>query len=236
MRLRTAAAIVLVVGISLPAAARTTAQDVILRERITIGGNAPYEETQYFSGSKCVRDDPQARTIVDLDAKTLMVLHKDSHTYGVTPLEDLRRQNERQKTQLAGLPAEARKSLGIDQPTTLKPTGKTQKIAGYQAREYTIEGGGMSGAVWVTDAMNLAPGAYAWENSAGLVGGPRGGPGGKLAEALAKLKGVPLRTSWAVGSGSGKITTAIEVLQVTEQPPPADIFAIPTHYRVAQVP
>ncbi len=227
----------MVLGIGgVPAGAGMTFKDLILHERITLGDGAPYEETQFFSGSKSVRDDPQQRTIVDLEAKTIMVLRKGAKLYSVTRLEDVRREDEQQKARLASLPTEARKSLGFAAPVTLKPTGQTQKIAGYKAKEYTIAGGGMGGTVWVTDAINPGPGAYAWENSAGLTGGPRGGPGGTLAEALVKLKGLPLRTALTVGSGPGRVKTTIEVLRVEEKAPAADVFAVPPDYRIGSTP
>jgi len=225
----------MVLGIStVPARAETNLKGLILHQRVTIGSGAPYEETQFFSDGKSVRDDPQQRTVVDVDAKSITVLTKSSKMYKVARLDDVRREDEQQKASLASLPAEARKTLGIDEPATLKPTGQTQKIAGYKAKEYAISGGGMSGTVWVTDAIDPGAGAYAWENRAGLTGGARGGPAGKLAEALAGLKGLPLRTAFTVGSGAARVTTTIEVLQVEKKALPADILEVPRDYRATQ--
>lgn len=222
----------MVLGISaVPARAET---NLILHQRVTVGSGAPYEETQFFSDGKSVRDDPQQRTVVDLDAKSITTLTKASKMYKVARLDDVRRQDEEQRANLARLPAAARKTLGIDEPVALKPTGQTQEIAGYKAKEYAISAGGVSGTVWVTDAIDPGAGAYAWENRAGLTGGARGGPAGKLAEALARLKGLPLRTVLTVGSGAARVTTTIDVLQIEKKALPDDLLEVPRDYRSAQ--
>lgn len=43
---------------------------------------------------------------------------------------------------------------------TLKPTGRREKIVGYEAKKHALEGGPMTGSVWVTDALQIPGGGH----------------------------------------------------------------------------
>lgn len=221
----------LVLALVVPALAR--AADLTVRQQVTATGprTDTHEVTEYITATRRITDDPGHRTIVDLDAKTITMVDKAKHTYTVTTFDDLRQQMERASKRIDALPPEARKMLGgMSGDVTLEPTGRTERIAGYEAKEYAIRGGAISGSVWATDAITVPAKAADWERFRGAVGGPQG-PGSRLGEAMAKLKGFSLRTQvrYSLGPMTGGFTT--EVLSVSEQAPPPDVTEVPATAR-----
>lgn len=212
-----------------PGWARAGVKGLIVRERVIsgIGDAAPREETRYFSGSKMVRETPKRRTIVDRDAKTITIVRKDRRTYSIVTFDDLRRQSEELRMRYDRLAPGEKPPLTMDAAVSLKPTGKTEKVAGYGAKEYAIEGSGISGSVWATDAFDIGGGAEEWQKVGGDMGGPRGGPGDQFAAAMAKLKGFPLRMTVTFAMGPRPVTTTNEAVEIQEQAPPAEVLSVP---------
>src|SRR5881296_653903 len=185
--------LLLVLGLALAAPAGARGKDLMLRQRVygTGGPKAGREQTQYFSGDKIVIASPGQRAIVDLAARTWTVIEPEKRTYSVRTFDDLRRAGERATKALEGLPPETRKRLGVDTPVSVQATGKSEKSAGYTAKEYAVSGGAASGTVWLTEELAVPAEAREWER----LSSPATGPGAALAAEMAKLKGVPLRTS-----------------------------------------
>ena len=221
----------LLMALALPQIGR--AADLTIRQRVTTTGPRAetHEATEYVTATRRITDDPAHRTIVDLDAKTLTLLDKAKKTYTVTTFDELRRQMEQARKQLDAMPPEARKMMGaMDAEVTLRPTGKTEKIAGYEAKEYALSGGPTTGAVWATEEIELPSKAEDWDKFRGAVGGANG-PGSKLGEAMAKLKGFPLRTNVTYTMGPVTAGFATEVLSVAEQTAPPEMLTLPSDAR-----
>ncbi len=215
---------------ALPAAAGT--KHLTLRQRVTTGGlkAEPRESTQYWSGNKTVNEDQAVRTITDLDAKTLTVVHKQQKTYAVVSFDALRAQSEAVKRHL---PREVQDLENIDSGVTLKPTGKTEEIAGYQAKEYAIEGAPYTGSVWVAEAIQMPASAGDFVKLSTSMG--RGGPlRGHFGDAVVNLKGVPLRIAITMVIGPRKSTMTTEVLEVSQKAPPADVLKVPDGFTKVQ--
>jgi len=221
----------LLLSLVLPSVGR--AMDLTIRQRVTTTGPRAetHEATEYVTTTRRITDDPTHRTIVDLDARTLTVLDKTRKTYTVTTFDQLRAQMEAARKQLDAMPPEARKMMGgMDAEVTLHPTGKTEKIAGYEAKEYALSGGPTTGAVWVTEEIELPSKSEDWDKFRGAIGGASG-PGSKLGEAMAKLKGFPLRTNVTYSVGPITAGYATEVLSVSAQAAPPDVLTIPADTR-----
>jgi hypothetical protein len=219
-------------------ASAVPAKDLALRQRTTISGPTTQirEGMQYWTATKTVSDDPHMRTITDLSAKTITMIEKDKKTYFTRSFAELQQDSEAMKKRLENLPPEAKKMMGADVAVTVTPTGKTEKIAGYEAKEYAIQSGGsMSGSVWVSEALQNPAGALAADAFKGPLGGP-GNPGSAFAEAMTKLKGVPLRTAMVMGMAGQKITSVTEVLEVSEKSAPADVLAVPAGFQKGTAP
>lgn len=223
--------VLLLLSLLAPVAARGA--DLTVRQRVTAVGprTQTHEMTEYVTDTRRITDDPDRRTIVDLDAKTITMLDKKANTYTVTTFDDLRRQMDEARKHLEALPPEARRMMeGSGGDVTLEPTGKTDKIAGYDAREYAIRGPGISGSVWVTDQVSTPAKAADWERFRGAVGGPMG-PGAKLGEAMAKLTGFALRTQVRYAAGPVASGFDTEALSVAQQSPPTDVTTLPATAR-----
>ncbi len=211
------------------AAVAAAATDLIIRERVTGGPGAAREEMVYISGSKRVTDDPRTRTIVDAGAKTLTIVDKQKQTYSVRTFDEIRQQADAMKKHLEGLPPEMKKMMPTDAPVTARPTGKTEKIAGYEAREYELEGGPMKGRIWAAESLDVA-GAEEWKKLAASIGGAHQ-PGAPMVEAMSKIKGLPLRTAMTMALGPNKATFVTEVLEVQENSPPPDVLTVPPGFK-----
>jgi hypothetical protein len=184
------------------------AKGVSLLQRVSTAGLPEYEETAFFAGDKAGRDGEHLRVIVDLHGKTMTLANKDDKTVSVKPLDVLRRQLD---------------------SVTLKATGKTEKIAGHDAREYTITGGGLSGSVWLAGGFNVPDDTRAWALRAGVLS-PKV-PVPTLGEAMARAKGMPMRSSVSLMVGSEKMDVRTEVVSVTDGVVPADIASVPPGFK-----
>jgi Domain of unknown function (DUF4412) len=221
------------------------AKDLTIKQKVTTGGPSPktIEAMEYWSGNKVVRDDPRMRTIMDLSAKTVTMVDKARKTYFTQTFDEMRHHAEEMrnemKKQLENLPPQAKQMMGAmgmknmmeeGPPVAVKPTGKSEKIAGYETKEYQLEGGNVSGSVWVTDALQPPQGAEEMQAFAKAMGGLPG-PGSKLAQAMTEVKGFPLRTTMNIAMGQQKFVSTTEVEQVSEKAPPADVMKIPDGFK-----
>ncbi len=223
---------------------RALAEDLILRQRTSSGVGGPGrsgESTQYWSDGAMVTDSPETRVIIDFAGKTMTVANKQKKTYFTQTFDEIDQQTKavraEMEKQMAKLPPEARQMMdkmgmnpaGSSEPVKATPTGKTEKIAGYEAKEYQLQGP-ISGSVWITDALQLP---VKPEDTAALAKGfgGTGGAGAKLAEALLQLKGMPLRSTYEFGGGASRLKTTTEVLEVSRQAPPPELMKVPSGYK-----
>jgi hypothetical protein len=219
------------------------AGDLTLRQRTTTTGGGrslAREETQYAHGDLLVIDAPDTRTIVDVGANTMTVADKQAKTYFVMTFDDMRRQADAVQARANEMPPDVKKMLdemlGTGATVTVERTGKRDTIAGHVANEYTLSAGPFRGSIWTTDAITLPEGVRKWRELSASATAPAG-PARPLAQALAQVKGVPLRTGMAATLGrGGSITTATEVLEVRTTEAPADVLRIPPGFTKASPP
>lgn len=217
--------------LSLPAA--VPAADLVVRQRVTTAGAAPTtrEHTEYLTATRNVTEGADDRMIADLQTKTFTLIDKKEKTYWVLPFETIRAQSEALRKRMEALPPEAKKMMGGDVPPRVAATGKTAKIAGYQATEHKVEGGSITGSVWVTDAVVPPARPEDWDEVV-----PQQGAARQLAQAMKSVKGFPLRTVLVVAMGPMKTTVTTETLDVREGSPPADVMTVPEGFRKVEAP
>jgi len=218
----------LVFVLTVLAPAWADAKNLIIRQRVTGSPSAaPQEQMLYWTDTMRVTDETHRRSIVDFNAHTLTSVDKDRKTYTVRSFDELRKQGEQATRHFESMPKEAKKHLaGMDTPVTLRPTGTTQTITGYEAKEYAIGGGPYSGSLWATEAIDLGPRAQEWrELAAAISGGP--GPAGQLAEAMTKIKGFPLRIAITTAVAGKQFTVTTEAVEITEKAAPPDVLTVP---------
>ncbi len=224
------------------------AKDLILHQRVTTTGPraGTHEATQYWTATQMVTDSPDNRVIVDIPAETMTVADKHKQTYFTETFAEMRQQSEAMKAamqkQMENMSPQMREQMAkmgvgpaaMEAPASVKPTGKTEKIAGYQAKEYVVESGPLTASIWATDALQIPGGSKAREALSKMVGGA---PGSKFAQAMTQLEGVPLRTVIRSGSaGAQGYSSTTEVTEVSEKTPPADAMKIPADYKKVPAP
>ena len=215
----------------------TSAADLRIRQRVTLEGAPRSTELVYYwtAGRKIV-DREHQRVVIDFDRRTVTTLDKRDRTYRVETFEDLKRQIERMtafmRRGLRGLSRERREGMGqggLDPRArfTLRPSGRSERIAGHVARELVVTGGPLTGSIWIGRDVRRPREDREWapfmENFGGLDVA-----GSKFASAMARLDGWPLRTDlWTPAD----VTVHSEVLEVDTEPPGAELLSIPEGYR-----
>lgn len=197
------------------------------------------EEMQYVTGDLMVVDGPDARTIIDVGKQTVTVADKEKKTWFVMTFADMREQAEAVQKQIDSMPPEAKKQmeamLGKDTPVVVTPTGKREKIAGYDASEHSVAGGPFNGVIWTTTEVSMPQGITKWRQLSAQTMAANG-PGRRLSEALASVEGVPLRTTMTATMGDNQFTTKAEAVEVKEAKPPADVLRVPDGYSKVDTP
>lgn len=226
--------LLLLLALALGASPAAAGDELVLRVRIAPSKTAtdPWEQTQYYSGGVRITDDPRFRTIIDLDKRTLTVINKAKQTYSVTTFDEIKKRREAAAETVKKLPGPVREMVHADDKVELKPTGKTEKIVGYEAKEYSFEAPGALGSVWIAESLDYGPRADDWAKVAPNFGG-EDSPAGHLEAAITAKKGVPLRR---IVTTSPLPMVVIDVLEVRHEPAPAEMKAIPAGYEKVDMP
>src|SRR5262249_1285703 len=164
--------VVLGIAIGALAAACQRAPDteLVIHQRTNSGGSGGHvrDVTIYVRGQTRADDFERMRKIADVDGKTLTTVFKEKRTYNQRTFAQMREQAAAAQKRLDALPAQARELIanlaGKDRPLELKPTGKTDKIAGIDAAEYAIESAGANrGSVWIAESLDVPRQGRDWE-------------------------------------------------------------------------
>jgi len=232
---RTCVSVILVASISGCLAAGS--KDLVLRRRIGVDqpGTVVRETVYYWSDTRRVADDPRFRTIFDRSAKTVTVVDKSNRTYYVRTFDDLLRMRETLRKRFESLSLDDRKSWGLDERVTLTPTGQSEKIAGYEANEYQIDGGPIGGTVWIAEGIKTGTEWPDWEKIEATVGSA-GYAGRQLAEAINQLGGFPVRTSMKFTVAGRPESAVAEVVEVRKMSLPPEMLAIPDRFEKVPAP
>jgi Domain of unknown function (DUF4412) len=200
-----------------------TKVDVIVRRAITLGNSAAAEAGFLYWGARTrISDGPSTRVIFDLDAKTVTFIDKSHRTYIVRTFDEVVRKYEAQQAH--------RDANAVT--ISLAATGKKERIAGLEAREYTFATAVAHGTVWVTDQVRPPTEWRKWES---LVGSYESGmAGGKsVTDAVAGVNGYPLRTTFTFGEGDAAWTIVMQVSEIVPASPTDELTSIPPGYQRA---
>lgn len=227
-----------------------SAADLILRTRVSVSGReAPSEITQYWTAKRLVEDLERTRILVDLEVKTITVIHKAARTYEVHTFDDFHRlgeeaakQLEQSRKQLAEMTPAARTRMpamaqamaamaevGPPGPAwTLERTGRSERIAGHEAQEVRLAAGPVRGVAWVADKLKPP---FNREDIAALRAATRGMPrfGLNPIDLFELESAVLLRSELTLADASG-FTVKMEVLELRTEPPPADVVGVPAGF------
>jgi uncharacterized protein DUF4412 len=200
------------------------AADVTLHQR-TSGG---LETTEYWSGSKRARDLEDVRIIIDVHAGTVTTLDKENKTYVVQKIDEVQAKRVAPATSAGnGKPGKGADGTAVK----VESTGKTETIAGYEAKGYTFTSAPATGELWMSESLQ-GPDFSGQARAMVQLSDPGSGTEA-LAKALEQVKGAPLRTTLNTPEG-GLISTTV-VFELREGIP-ADAFTIPSDYKKTEPP
>jgi len=113
-------------------------------------------------------------------------------------------------------------------PAPPKPTGRTEKISGFQCEEYVVENGGQTMELWIT--KEVPEGSDIISQLSRL--GASMNPAAAATEGMT-IDGFPVRTSVS-GGPQGRVT--ITVVGINRDPLKDSEFKVPSGYRKVEVP
>jgi len=219
--------------------------DVVVRQKTSTTGMVEREtqSTQYWTSEMMIVDDDSNRIIIDFAGERLTAADKQKKTYNVVSFNQMRAAMDQARARMAqesgGLGPDAKAALsGMGEPigaegiVDVKPTGKREKIAGYDAEEYSFVGSAVSGTLWVSKDLPLPLGKKAKEAYIASTAGMRA-PGRQFALAMVETNGIPLRTAMNVALGPNGTTTTNEVTEVRREPPPPEMRRVPEDFAPA---
>lgn len=194
--------------------------DVVLHRTIRLGNAGETEGGVMYWGARIrVSDNPQKRVIIDLDAKTLTYMDKEKRTYMVRTLDEVGRMHQR--------------ATGSAHTTqiVLARTDATERIAGYETRQYTFATERVRGAVWVSEEVRPQAVWREWETLIAYFEGTAGGEG--VIEAAAQLGGYPLRTVLTFGKTDQAWTITTRISAIALGAPAEDLTNVPEDFQRA---
>jgi hypothetical protein len=198
--------------------------DVVIVQNID--GMAQSGQMTIMVGPVKVRTDvtPEVSTITDTvtgDVTTLMHAHKSYMVISAAAARAMGDQVRAAMQQAGGASAS---------PAPPVATGKTGKINGYDAAEYTFTNGNMKATYWISSNFpdaKMVSDALAKFRKGGLAAMTRG-----FAPDLSTLPGVPVKTE--VDINGQKITT--ELVSAKEQPVDPTEYQVPPAYTEVKMP
>jgi len=234
----------LIFSVGLLFAATAFGKDLSVRYRVTeTTDGSPekqYEVGSYWAGNLYVSDEENLRKILDVKKETITTIEKTERVYRVGTFQELREQikamQAAREQQMAELPPDQR-ALGEaaiayqreqQMRARYEPTGRTETIAGYDAREYVLDSGPYRLSVWTTEAITPPPNPLT--RLLGDVYDAMFVPGRGAAEGADGVNGLRLRTiSESKMAGIKGISTS-EAIDVKEQAPPPELLRVPEGY------
>ncbi len=193
----------------------------------------------WFADGKLRKDSfGQEILIFRPDAKETILVHPPSRTYSILPIEHIKRMTEQ--------------SLSAYQPLlndpTKKPedlyrkTGRREKIGAWDSWEIklmvkavTAPGVTSQTTWWITDEAGVGPELLINIYRASM-GETKSSNINKLYDAIASLKGYPVRQVTETDVQGQKIVTTMTVLKVEKQKIDASLFTTPADYKKTDMP
>lgn len=227
----------------LPMGCQRTQDALVLRQKTTAAGfkTQTSESNQYWTQTTMVADEANHRVIVDFVAETLTAVDKVNKTYRVLTFDELKAKMDATRRIMeldtAGLTPDVVEELErIGEPVgnraavvEVKPTGRREMIAGYDAEEYEVQATAMNGTVWVSHEVPLPLGEAEKKAYRKSMDGMQV-PNMQFALTVLKLEAVPLRAT--LNNSVGKTGTQVqhEVLEVRREAVGNELFSVPDDY------
>jgi hypothetical protein len=226
------------------------ADDMTVISKVSTNGQPGGTQTNYISSEHVRRSESKGNdVIIDLKNGTMTNIDTKKKTYFIMTTQDMEamqaamaaRMNDPKMKQAMAMMQGMSSSMASD--TEVKKTGVTRKVAGYACEEWLISMGGMvSMTECVTNDLKYPVQSWAaladFQESMrkSMSFGPSAKAGTDYAEKMKSIKGFPVASTSTVDAGITKITTAIEVTDVSRAPIPASTWDVPAGFAKVENP
>jgi hypothetical protein len=198
--------------------------DMVIVQKVESAGQSA-EMTMKFKGNKVRADvSPQLTTLTDAATGEVTTIMHPQKTYMSIPASSTKAMMEQMQARTQG-------AAGSPAPhPKLQPTGRKEKINGFDTAEYVCDFGGMKISYW------LAPGFPNWSGVLAAIMKFQQGGLAAMAKAFmpdpSDFAGMPIRTETAMNGQ--KVTTTL--VSVKDQPVDESEFKIPAGYTETKMP
>jgi len=226
------------------------ADEMTVISQVSTNGQPGGTQTSYISSDHIRHSESKGNdVIIDLKNGTMTNIDTKKKTYFIMTKQDMEamqaalaaRMNDPKIKQAMAMMQGMSSSMAAD--TEVKKTGVTRKVAGYACEEWLISMGGM---VNMTECVtnDLKYPVQSWAALAdfqesmrkSMSFGPSAKAGADYAEKMKSIKGFPVASTSTVDAGITKITTAIEVTDVSRAPIPASTWDVPAGFAKVENP
>jgi hypothetical protein len=226
------------------------ADDMTVISKVSTNGQPGGTQTNYISSEHVRRSESKGNdVIIDLKNGTMTNIDTKKKTYFIMTTQDMEamqaamaaRMNDPKMKQAMAMMQGMSSSMASD--TEVKKTGVTRKVAGYACEEWFISMGGMLNMTeCVTNDLKYPVQSWAaladFQESMrkSMSFGSSAKAGTDYAEKMKSIKGFPVASTSTVDAGITKITTAIEVTDVSRAPIPASTWDVPARFAKVENP
>lgn len=225
------------------ATAGTAAADVTIVYKLTEDGQPKGTSAQYFSSEKMRMEQPDQDMIAEFATGKMTMLDKKKNEYWEITCAEMKSaadsMQKKMDEQMAQMPPAMREKMqgmmGGGGVFTVTPGAGTRKIAGYDARQYTVTMGKMmEQELWAAELPIPQP---AFETNACMtLANPMMKQAAKAVEEMKKVKGFPLYESTTVKFMGKTKTTGKEATEIKTSAVPASVFVLPAGAKKVESP
>jgi hypothetical protein len=228
--------VALAMGVAGGAAA--AAEDLTIVSTVTVGKGTPSTSTQYISTGRVRVSNPESDTIFDAGTGRVVVVNHKKKEYFEFTREEMAAAMQQFEAQMQQAGPLMEKMMGGQVgEASVKKTGASRKVAGYDCDEYTVVMG-ENLRYDVCAAPALPPPAHYYDalKSPFAVMGPVARRFEKLFDEMKEIKGFPVAMNSSIKVMMVRSEMKSEATDIKKGPIPESAFAVPAGYKKKDAP
>jgi len=214
--------------------ALAAAEDLTIVSKVaTTKGGAPSTSTQYISTGRVRISNPENDTIFDGSTGRMAVVNHNKKEYYEFTRDEMAAAMKQLEAQMQQAGPLMEKMMGGQLgEVTVKKTGVSRKVAGYDCDEYTVAmGEAVRYDVCAAPALQPPPQYYDALKGPFTAMGPMGRKFEKTFDEMKKIKGFPVAMNTSIKVMMVRNETKSEATEIKKGPIPDSAFAIPAGYK-----
>ena len=226
-------AVVVLAAAALAGPGLAASEDLTVVSTVTLGKGAPLTSTQYISSGRIRTSNGESDTIFDAGSGRIVVINHKKKEYFEFTRDEMAAAMQGFEAQMQSAGPLMEKMMGGPLgEVTVKKTGASRKVAGYDCDEYTVTLG-ESLRYDVCAARNLQPPPHYFDalKSPYAVMGPVARRFEKTFDEMKKIKGFPIAMTSSIKVMMVRNDMKMEATEVRKGPIAASSFDIPAGYK-----